>query len=509
MKHMIRVIGAGLIACMLMPVGGVAVAADATLLEQGIAEYRAENFEEALNILETARKEQPASSLVAFYLGMARKQSGDLNGAIKDLNDACTLKPPVLDAFIELADAYHVSGNQEQALAWVAQAEGVLVKPAQVAFLKGQILAASERRGEAIQSFERAKRLDAGLAQAADMQIAINLAGDRKLNRARDALRAVIATDPTSEIASYAKEYEQAFSRIIESYRPLRLTVGLSYLYDDNAISNPSDATARTLIGNPSGQTDHAFVGSLRLDYNPMLSGAGIFSAQYLLHNTQYGNTDTSDENPSTIINSLTLIPGIALGTSALSLPVNYTHVLLKEEKYQQTVTARPTWSLQLAPQHILQAAFSYTRREMLKEPLVGDENRDAHIFGGSAGYIFTYGDQGGMAGLRYDYSYDDAEGVNWINRGHRVSLNGVVPLTPRLKLNLSGDVTLQDYLYANTLFGVRRDDTIWLGSVGLTWNVTPDIALNAQYAHTTAQSNIEVYDYTRNTVTAGVELSF
>ncbi|HBA89752.1 MAG TPA: hypothetical protein DCZ75_17720 [Geobacter sp.] len=483
--------------------------AQAGTLEDGVEQYRAENFEEALVLLTKARTEQPESSLAAFYLGMARKQGGDLSGAVKDLTDAATLKPPVLDSYLELADAYHVLGDEDRALEWVNRSEKAGVRPGRSAFLKGMILAGQGQRAEAILSFEQAKRLDATLAQPADFQIAIAMAGSRKFSRARDALRAVVAADPSSEIASYAKEYEQSFTRILESYRPLRLAVGLNYMYDDNAISNPSNAGARAQIGNPTGQQDHAFLGTLRLDYNPMPSDEMLFSAQYLVQSTKYGNTNTSEENPSTVINSLTLIPGCTFGDSAISIPFNYTHVLLKENKYQQLFAVRPTWSWQAAAQHILQGGVSYTVRDMLQSALSGDERRDAEIWGASAGYIFSYGTRGGMASLRYDYSFDDTAGVNWQNRGHKWSVNGVVPLAEKLKLNLSGEVSTQDYLNTNTIFGVRRDDTTWFGTAGISYNLTNDVVLSAQYAHTTAQSNIPVYGYSRNTFTTGIEFSF
>lgn len=477
-------------------------------LEEGIAQYRAENFEEALSLLQRARTEQPGSAVAAFYLGMARKQAGDLPGAVKDLTDAATLKPPVLDSYLELADAFHTLGDDDRALEWVQRSEAARVTPARTAFLKGTVLAGQGKRDEAIASFEQAKRLDAALTQPADFQIAIVMAGSRKFSRARDALRAVVAADPNSEIASYAKEYEQSFTKILESYRPLRLAVALNYLYDDNAISNPSNAVARAQIGNPTGQRDHAFLGTLRVDYNPMPEDEMLFSAQYLVQSTKYGDTNTDEENPSTVINSLTLIPGCTFGDSAISIPFNYTHVLLKENKYQQLFAVRPTWSWQAAPQHIVQWGGSYTVRDMLQSALSADERRDAEIWGASAGYIYSYG-QGGMASLRYDYSFDDTNGANWQNRGHKFSLNGVVPLTEALKFNLSGEVTLQDYLNTNTIFGARRDDTTWFGTVGVSYNLTRDVVLSAQYAHTKADSNIPVYGYNRNTFTTGVEFSF
>ena len=52
-------------------------AADSSTLEQGITYYRQENFDEALPILQKARKEDPSSSLAAYYLGITYKQLQD------------------------------------------------------------------------------------------------------------------------------------------------------------------------------------------------------------------------------------------------------------------------------------------------------------------------------------------------------------------------------------------------------------------------------------------------
>jgi tetratricopeptide (TPR) repeat protein len=489
--------------------GGTAAWAEASHLDEGIAQYRAENFEEAQALFEKARAEQPDSSVAAFYLGMARKQGGDLTGAIKNLTDSVTLKPPVLDAYLELADVCHVQGDDAQALKWVQRSEEAGVKPARSEFLKGLILSAQGKSAGALKAFRQAKHLDPSLTQTADFQIAIVMAASRQLPSARDALKAVIAADPNSEIASYAKEYEQSFTRIIENYRTWHLTVGLNYLYDDNAISNPSNAAAKAAIGNPTGQRDHAFLGNFRVDYTPMISGDFLFSAQYLLQNTQYGNTDTANENPSTIVNSLTLIPGYAFGSSAFSMPINYTHVLLKEEKYQQLISTRPTWSDQINEHNIVQAALTYTRREMLTPALSPDENRDGDIYGVSLGHIFTYGKEGGMAALRYEFNFDKAEGVNWENRGHKLSLNGVIPVCKNVKVNLSGEVTFQDYFNTHTTFLVKRNDTTWFGSTGISWNLTDNVMLSAQYAHTTVDSNLELFAYSRNTFSTGIEVGF
>jgi len=76
---------------------GPLYAAD-TMLEKGIEEYKAENYEEAVDILLAVRYEQPASSIAAFYLGLTYKQMREYKLAERNLREAVTLNPPVNDA---------------------------------------------------------------------------------------------------------------------------------------------------------------------------------------------------------------------------------------------------------------------------------------------------------------------------------------------------------------------------------------------------------------------------
>jgi hypothetical protein len=49
----------------------------AVSLPEGIRQYQAENYEEAIEILKKVRTEDPASATAAFFLGMAFKQTND------------------------------------------------------------------------------------------------------------------------------------------------------------------------------------------------------------------------------------------------------------------------------------------------------------------------------------------------------------------------------------------------------------------------------------------------
>ena len=73
-------------------------------LREGIEQYQKENYEEAIEILTKVRRERPASSQAAFFLGMAYKQTMDYPKAAQNLQEAVTLAPPIKEALVELID---------------------------------------------------------------------------------------------------------------------------------------------------------------------------------------------------------------------------------------------------------------------------------------------------------------------------------------------------------------------------------------------------------------------
>lgn len=474
--------------------------AEEPLLDKAIRDYRNENFEEALENLKSARLNEPESALAAFYLGLTLKQTGDYKGAAEQFREALYLTPPVLDASLELAEALFTLGDTAGARNALETAEKNAVRPAAAAFLKGIVLAKENESDDAITSFTRAKELDPSLAQQVEFQIALLHARERKVSRARDSLKTLIAMNPASEAASMAKEYETTFTRLMEEYKPWHLTIGANYLYDDNVISNPDNDRR---LDQPD--SDSAFAGSFRIDYSPLIDAPWGISAQYICQTTMYGSLNTMN----TLINTVSVTPAYSQRNGASTVPVSYSHILLDDAKYMGMFSVRPTRSFLLPSGHIAQASAGYLRREMLRDPYEPDEERDADIYGAGAAYIAPLGDGKGMLSLRYDFSYDDAIGRNWENRGHRVNLGGNFPVGVGVSIQVNGDIFDQEYLHTHTSYLTTRHDTLYTALAGATWEISENFSLNLQYNHTRSASNIDDYSYRRNTVTVGLEAGF
>ncbi len=394
--------------------------------EEGIKQYRAENYEEAVEFLTKARAQQPDSPEAAFYLGLTYKQMGNFSESAKNLRDSIRLIPSVKDAYPELIEVLYSLNELKEAMDWVKKGEKEGVKPAHIAFLKGLVLSKEDKNREAIDAFKKAKEMDPSLTQSSDFQIAMAQAKEKRFAEAKESLKAVVTIDPTSDLASFAHEYERAFTKTIETHKTWRFTGGLAYQYDDNVVLKPSEAIPGVLI---TGEKDSSVVTNLRLDYTPLLSKPWLFAGQLNF----YADTYFKVETHRLIVPTITLIPGYSFQNGAITLPVSYSHVWLHEEEYQGVVIAKPTLSIALFPNHIGQISMGYARRNMLREALDKDEDRTGNIYLFSAGYVHPFLEGRGVFNFFYELSRDQTDGKNWVNTGNRFNLGLLLPIVKKL----------------------------------------------------------------------------
>ncbi|MBF0459089.1 MAG: tetratricopeptide repeat protein [Nitrospirae bacterium] len=480
---------------------GVLMAADSGL-DEGIAQLKEENFEEAIISLRKAKESQPGSSAIAYYLGVALKKTGDIKGAEESFTEALNIVPPVAEAYTELIEVYFSQDKLNEAKEWIAKAEAAKARPGSVAFLKGLVLLKEDDNTGAIEAFNKAKELDPSLTQTVNYQLAAAYNRERKFTDAKTALAAVIEADPSSDMASFAKEYQKAVEDNIASNRQWRFTLGIAYRYDDNVLLKPEDGIPGVDI---SGQRDSAILNTLRIDYQPELGSKWFLNLQYNLVSNIYFNNDSHN----LLIQSLTLNPGYNFKDGAVYFPVTYNYVLLQERGYMGLLSIKPTVNWMFEKDHIAQAFAGYERRAMLGTILDPDEDRTGNRYLAGLGYIYILSEGKGMLNVRYEYSQDLTEGQNWANVGNKLSAGATVPLIQDLYGVLNFEAFFQDYKYDHTVFGYKRIDDTYTGTASVVWAATKFMDVSLQYSHTTAYSNIYLYKYNRNMYTTSVEFKF
>jgi tetratricopeptide (TPR) repeat protein len=473
------------------------------LLDTGISEYKNENFEEAQAIFLKAKGQGKDLAMVSFYLGLSYKQTGNYKEAAASLREAVSLAPPVNDAYPELIEVLYLLEELKEAKDWMAKAEKANIKPASMAYLNGLILAKEGNNSAAVESLKRAKELDSTFAQKVDLQLAAIYAGEKRFADAKQSLRAVIDIDPSSEMASYAREYEQAVARGMEAHKTWRISAGVAFQYDDNVVLKPSSGVGASQI---SGERDGSVVATFQVDYTaPIQSSTFFFKGQYALYSNTYFHTFEYD----LLSQAVTLMPGFNIQNGAVVVPVRLEHTMFNERGYLNLLSVKPMLHLVLAPGHIGQFSAGYTKQNFLSLNGSGPEDRDDDIYSVSLGYLHPFSGGKGLFNARYEYLRDDAAGRNWENTGNRFTMGILFPIVQKVSLALSGEALLQDYSNEHTVYDKKRRDKTYVGSAVINWEVSSKVNLIVQYIHTTVDSNIPLYDYKRNVYSAGLTYNF
>lgn len=476
-----------------------------SIVRDGLEQYKQENYEEAIDILVKARKQYPESSTAAFFLGLACKQVMDYPKALEHLQDAVTLIPKIKEAVVELIDISLQLGKIEEAKKWVETAEEEEIFPARTSFLKGLLFQKEGKDLEAIESFKNAMSLDKTLTQSAQFQIGICYMKEKKLKAARDRFRAAVLFDPQSDLGSFARQYQDLVEKRIFLERPFRFTLGVFGQYDTNMVLKPTEsALAPGVTDEESGVMNTTF----RANYAPILKGPWLFNAQYsFISSLHQKNTHSHDF----IGNSISICPGYNFGRFALNLAATYSTTMVRDPSYKRYVdslSVGPLLRALLNQNHILELFAAYNRNEYFKPPLAPEEDRDSEGLSTYISWIWLFKNNA-FFNLKYEFIDQNADGINWENDGHKLSLNTSKPIFSKVSLQVSGQAYFQDFKYTNATFNTKREDNIYIGSIGFTWEFIEHSNLVVQYSKTRADSNIGVYDYKRDLYTAGIEYRF
>lgn len=472
-------------------------------MEEGIMQYRQENYENALKLFEEERKTNPASSIAAFFLGLTQKQLLKYEEAAANLEASITLEPRIKDALVELIDVLYRMGRHKEALQWVTEGERLNIHPAKMAFLKGLLLQQEGDMVGADAAFDRARNIDPTLAQSAEFQKAIGHLKEQELEKARERFQASIQQDPASDLATFARHYVDALDRQLFLQRPIRFTLGLFGQYDTNVVLKPSEDLS--YLEPVTDEESYVMSTNFRIDYRPALKGPFLFNAQYsFMSNFHQKHSTTHD----LMGNSISVNPGLSVGKSAFTAAFSYSHFLIHGTRYMEYLNVGPLYRLAAGNNSIIEVFGGYLKKNYFRDFLMKDEDRDVDGTNAYVSWIYLFMEDA-FLNIKYEVSRERADGVNWDNTSYDMTVNTLFPVTETVKIQLGGGLFSQDFAHTHTVFGVERRDRVYSGTAGIIWECFENARAIAQYSHTNCNSNIEMYDYTRGIYTIGLEYRF
>ena len=471
-------------------------------LEKGIGQYKHENYDEAIVTLKKAVAEEPASTLASYYLGLTYKQMQDYRNAGVYLRNAVTYSPKIKGALIELIDCLYQLDDLEEAKRWVAEGEREGVRPAQIAFFKGLISLKEGDGKSAVDSFNKAKELDTSMTQTCNYQIGLAHLKSSKFDEARKAFREVVLVDPSSNMANYANEYVDALARKEEAAKPLRLEFGFAWQYDDNVVLQPDNATLATGV---TDKADSREVYTAQAEYNKQFNNYLALKGQYFFYYAKQNDLGFYD----TLSNTFAIQPSLYYKQSMLTFPLGWSLTNVNDKFYLSTPSASAVYNYMVNDTNMAQAVVRYQNYNYIWAPNLADENRDGNELGGSIGWYLFFAKNKGFINVKYGANRDWTEGNNWNYAGNRATVTALVPVLEKLNCTVSGDFFLQNFTRTNSIFGVYRKDQVYTLSTLIAYKFYKDSELRVQYTFVKDNSNVELYTYSRNITSLGVNLKF
>ncbi len=492
-------------------------------LQRGIAEYRQENYEEAIESFQKVLEDVPYSSLSEYYLGMTYKQLQNFVEARKHLRLAVYLHPKIKEAILELAELNYQLGLYLDALEVLDLAERENLRPGQTAFIKGLVLLAMDKNPDAVASFQRARELNPELVQAADYQTGLALLNEGELENSEESFNSVIDKDPDTDMAAFAQNYTDKIQEKKREEIPYRYYLGVHFQYDDNVLLRPEDVSSAEDI---TGEEDALQVYTGGLEYYPNLKGPVDIDFHYSFYYSSHHDLASYDMNSHTFA----VVPGHKIDNrNNVGLALSYNYTWVDDDKYFTAGAVSPTYTHLFGENQALQSFVSYQRKEFLEAPENMDEDRDADHYSLNLGWFYFFqqqkGDlipfmaafeQGSLAeenrgylNLSYTLSRDDTEGRNWDYIGNEGAASVLIGLHEKVKLIVSGDIGYLDFRNTHSVFGKKRRDRIYGLSTLLYYQFYKKLNLQLMYSYRRDDSNIALYDYDRNVYSAGVEYRF
>ncbi|OLB68608.1 MAG: hypothetical protein AUH96_06675 [Nitrospirae bacterium 13_2_20CM_2_61_4] len=495
------------------------------LVAQAVLAYDNQEYDEALSLLKRALDLDPRNARGLYYSGLvylAKKQPAQAVAPLETLQE---LRPADIAARFQLGVAYFIMGEYDKAqplLESVFQEQPTLEN---LGYYVGFMRYRQKDYAKALEAFEATKTSDPNIRQLVLFYRGLSLGvlglSQQAIAQLEEAQRTV-AVSPITDAAVRIRD-ALAAGRARTEARRFRAQLSVGGFYDDNVAINPNpshDPLAESLRARKT--TAPGILASALADYSFIRQGPFEATVSYSFLQTVNLNDGLSKFN---IQDHLGGLAGFYRGTVAelpyqLALQYTYDYLLLDQDAFLARHT--PTFSATLVEPtvsvpglgtfgNLTTALVRYQVKEFFREPGGSDirfasEQRDALNTMVGVLHVFRFAQDRYLVRIGYQYDNENAKGVSFSYTGNRLQTGAQATLPwGDTQLRYDYDVHWQKYKNAQTLFvnddGVlsARDDVVQTHLAQITKPLLQNLTLTAQYQRIRDDSNIPVYDYTKN----------
>jgi tetratricopeptide (TPR) repeat protein len=544
----------GLLIVGAFPLAALAQTTEADVyVAQAILDFDEKNYQDAIRNLEEALKREPDHVEALYYMGVVHMALRRPEEAVRYLTRAQSKSPQDNSIAFQLALAYFAQQRYEVAEPLFERVYKADPTIEGLGYYVGFIRYRKKDYRGALEAFRRGRTTDPQLQQLTRFYTGLSLAVLGLPAQASAEVEQALRLAPGSPLTGPAERLRDTIRTAAQAGRRLSASVSLGFLYDDNVIVRPGPNSHEPLVpvlrvpkSDSTGETANA-----RFDYTwlrgpifgwvPTEGDSFESSFGYSFFGTYY-NELTSFNVTDHMVNGT-----FSYKTALLNMPAQFglsyawDMLYLRETEFLRRNTA--TLSAILVERepgvsdtvvdairnvgHLTQSFFRYQNKEFFEaNPLpIDDEFRDANNYTIGLLHLLRFAGDKHLVKIGYQIDWEDTEGRNYRYLGHRL-LAGVqytldLPAAlrtswnpaPQLRLSYDIDLHLRDYGHRNSVLPSQNPGSRWRqdeeynntvrveapfdGPTILGEGTKMSLAFN--YQNTVANSNIAVFNYTRN----------
>jgi hypothetical protein len=322
---------------------------------------------------------------------------------------------------------------------------------------------------------------------------------------------------PASPLTGPAERLRGAVVAARERERRLKIDLRLGFYYDDNVPVNPEQGTDPLVKSlRHRRQTSFGELAAARLDYTFFRRGGFDATATFSFFTTY--------DNELTSFNIIDYLGGLGTsyrGTLAgmpyqAALQYSFDYLTLGGDEFVQRHTVVPSFVLLPNSWTIEAFQFRYQDKQFGHDTnIIREEKRDGINYMVGLTHAFRFSNDRHQLKIGYQWDFEDTDGPNRRGRdysyyGNRVLAGGQYSL-PWLGIRLTDDfdVHLRQYLHKNVILPsqapstVRRHDTEFNNVFAVVTPLPYSLSFTVSYQTTFANSNLDVFQYRRNVVSA------
>jgi tetratricopeptide (TPR) repeat protein len=484
---------------------------------RGILAYDEKRYDEALTNLREASRLDPKNVEALYYTGLTNIALKRYGAAAEALEQARKLDPTDQSIRFQLGALYFGMERYEQARPLLEEVFAANPRIDSLGYYVGFLRYRQRDYQGALRAFRAGTSTDPNIQQLTRFYSGLALGVLGLPEQATAELDEALKIQPASPLTGPAERLRGAVVAARESERRFRAELRLGFFYDDNVPVNP-DQGRDPLVGilRHRRQTSTGELAAARFDYSFFRQGGFDATATFSFFTT-YNNELTSFN----IVNYLGGLGTSYRGTVAsmpyqAALQYTYDYLTLGGDEFVQRHTVVP--SVVLLPNSWALEALQlrYQNKQFAQDSnILREEKRDGVNYMVGLTHAFRFSNDRHLIKIGYQWDFEDTEGPHRRGRdysyfGNRVLAGGQYTL-PWLGLRLSDDfdVHLREYLHKNAILptqapgSTRRSDTEYTNVFSVLTPLPYNLNFTVSYQLTLAKSNIDVFQYHRNVVSA------